>query len=119
MAKNFVQDGNVIDYTAATGISSGDLVLIGTTLAVAVTDIPAGATGALAVEGVYRLPKAAVAIQAGEKLVWDASTGYLTNSEHATAAGDLIGGALAVKPAAPGDSHVVAKIRPNNAELVG
>lgn len=119
MAKNFVQDGNVIDYTAATGISSGELVLIGTTLAVAVTDIPAGATGALAVEGVYRLPKAAVAIQAGEKLIYDASTGYLTNSEHATAAGDLIGGALAVKPAAPGDSHVVAKIRPNNAELVG
>lgn len=117
MAKNFVQDGNVIDYTAATGISSGELVLIGTTLAVAVTDIPAGATGALAVEGVYRLPKAAVAIQAGEKLIYDASTGYLTNSEHATAAGDLIGGAVAIKPAAPGGSHVVAKIVPNNADL--
>lgn len=117
MAKNFIQDGNVIDYTAPADIASGDLVLMGHCLGVAVTDIPAGSTGAVAVEGVYSLPKAAVAILAGENLTYDASTGYLTNSSAATAAGDLIGGALAIAPAAEGDPRAWAKLTPGNNEL--
>ena len=56
---NRVQDGNVITYANATGsaISSGDVVVMGNFCGVAVTDIANGASGSVAIEGVYQLTK--------------------------------------------------------------
>ncbi|NIF58963.1 DUF2190 family protein [Enterobacter sp. Ap-916] len=61
MAKNFVQNGNTIpvNNTGNSEILSGDPVVIGSLVAVAITDIPAGGTGDGFASGVFLLPKLA------------------------------------------------------------
>jgi predicted RecA/RadA family phage recombinase len=56
--KNYVQDGDYIEITAAATIVSGEIVQVGDLHGVAVTDIANGAKGNLATEGVFRLDKA-------------------------------------------------------------
>jgi predicted RecA/RadA family phage recombinase len=55
--KNYVQDGKYIEFTAGATITSGQLVQVGDLHGVAVTDVANGAVGALAMEGVFTLPK--------------------------------------------------------------
>jgi predicted RecA/RadA family phage recombinase len=55
--KNYIQDGRYLDHTAGADITSGQLVQVGDLHGVAVTDIANGAAGALAMEGVFTLPK--------------------------------------------------------------
>ena len=55
--KNYVQDGKYLDFTAAADVDSGELVQVGSLHGVAVTDVANGANGALAMEGVFTLPK--------------------------------------------------------------
>ena len=70
MAKNSVSLGNIIDHVAATDIISGDIVEMGNLIGVAQTDIATGDTGAVAIAGVYDMPKAAGAAWAqGDSLV--------------------------------------------------
>lgn len=59
MAKNYVQGGKTIPLvnSGQGEILSGDPVVIGSVIAVAVTDIPAGQTGDGFAEGVFLLPK--------------------------------------------------------------
>lgn len=59
--KNYVEDGQTISIinTGGTTITSGSPVAIGDLLAIAVTDIPAGATGTGIASGVVTLPKLA------------------------------------------------------------
>lgn len=59
MAKNFVQEGKTIPVinSGAEEISSGDAVLIGNVVAVAITDIAVQDTGDGFTEGVFQLPK--------------------------------------------------------------
>lgn len=55
--KNFVQNGNFVEFTAPAAIISGQLVKIGDLFGVAVTDIASGGRGNLALSGVFRIPK--------------------------------------------------------------
>ena len=55
--KNFVQNGDFIDFTAGATITSGQLVQVGSLHGVSVTDVANGATGILARQGVFTLPK--------------------------------------------------------------
>ena len=57
--KNYVQNGDFIDYTAPSDadIASGQLVQVGDLHGVAVTAIPRSTTGSIARKGVYTLPK--------------------------------------------------------------
>ena len=56
--ENKVSNGSTINYTnSGSAISSGDVVVMGNFCGVAVTDIATGATGAVAIEGVYTLTK--------------------------------------------------------------
>ena len=59
MAKNFVQDGTTIELVNAGDqtILSGAAVVVGSMVAVAITDIPAGDAGDGFAEGVFLLPK--------------------------------------------------------------
>ena len=77
MAKNFVCDGKVMDYTngGETAFASGAVVVIGDTVGIAVTAIAAGKTGAVEIEGVFTLPKAAnTALVQGEHAFWNTDT---------------------------------------------
>ena len=70
----FIHDGKAIDYTPGSAVSAGDVVVQGDLVGVAKLDIAANALGALAVEGVFDVPKAAgggTAITAGAKVYWD------------------------------------------------
>lgn len=59
MAKNFLQDGKTIAINngGTKAILSGDPVVIGAVIAVAIADIPAGAAGDGFTSGVFLLPK--------------------------------------------------------------
>ena len=79
---NFVQDGKYIDYvnTGADGIKRGDPVALAESIAIAETDIPAGAKGVLALCGVYEFASAAVAIAVGDTVYWDATAGNISKT---------------------------------------
>lgn len=81
MATNYVQPGEVLDFTATAALISGAGVLIGSRLGVALTDIAIGDTGAVAVKGVYTLPKLATDVVAqGALLYWDNTNARLTTT---------------------------------------
>ena len=81
--KNFIQDGNTINYTVAgTPVKGGELRMVGDVAAVAVTDGAVGETIAMHVTGVYELPKGTGAITQGAAVYADAGgTGIVATAE--------------------------------------
>lgn len=83
MAQNYVQEGDVLNYTNASGstISSGAALLIGTWLGVALADIANTATGSVAIEGVFTVAKLSTDVVAqGALLYWDNTNKRLTTT---------------------------------------
>jgi len=118
MAKNYVSDGNVINWTNGTGsaVSSGDVVATGHCIGVALVDIADGATGSVAVEGVFTVPKVSAAVfTQGEKLIWDASASAFDDSAATPATGDITGGAVAWIAGANTETTCTVKPTPGNA----
>ena len=118
MAKNYVSDGNVINWTNGTGsaVSSGDVVATGHCIGVALVDIADGATGSVAVEGVFTVPKVSAAVfTQGEKLIWDASASAFDDSAATPATGDITGGAVAWIAGANAETTCTVKLTPGNA----
>ena len=68
----FVQEGKSIDYTPGSAVAAGDVVVQGAMVGVAKTPIAAGVLGALATAGIFDAVKAAVSIDAGAAIYWDA-----------------------------------------------
>jgi predicted RecA/RadA family phage recombinase len=94
MARNHVQPGKVLDFVNGTGnaIASGSVVAAGNVLGVALVDIPDGATGSVAIDGVFRVPRVSGAVIAqGESLVWDVSAGAFDDNAATPASGDISG----------------------------
>lgn len=108
MATNQVSGGdpqNVL-HTAAAAISSGDVVVLASTdakkcrVGVALVDIASGATGAVAVTGVWRFAKVSAAVIAqGESVNWDSSEEEVDDNAHTSAAGDVVEFGMAVEAA--------------------
>lgn len=81
MAKNYIQPGEVLDHVAASNLTSGSAVLVGKRLGVALGDIATGATGSVAMKGVYQLPKLGTDVVAqGDELYWDNTNKRLTTT---------------------------------------
>lgn len=105
MATNFVQEGNVIDYTAAAAHSSGDPIVIGSMVGIALTDAAIGDVISVALEGVYEIPAATAEITLGAKVYWDADGNPVGGTSGAGAAtatdtsNTLVGYAIAAKAA--------------------
>ena len=89
MSTNFIEKGEVLNYTAATkDIASGELIIIGSIAGVAKTDIAVGETGSVHITGVYSLPKAADSITQGSKVYWNTThKNATTNKTDATLIG--------------------------------
>lgn len=118
MATNYVSDGNVINWTNGTGsaVSSGDVVATGHCIGVALVDIADGATGSVALEGVFIVPKVSAAVfTRGEKLIWDASASAFDDSAATPATGDITGGAVAWIAGANTETTCTVKLTPGNA----
>ena len=106
MSRTFKQPGEVIDVTAATAIASGDVLVIGTRIAVALNAIPSGSAGSAAVTGVHTLTKLSTDVVAqGAALYWDAANKRLTT----TAGSNTLAG-YAFNAAAAGTTAVDIKI---------
>lgn len=79
--KNFIQVGDVLDVLLTADTVSGDVVVSGDFAGVASTSALSGDTIAVAVTGVYALPKAAGAgITAGKRLHWDSTAKTVTTT---------------------------------------
>lgn len=80
---NFIQDGETIEYAnAGSAITSGSVVVIGTLVGIAATDI-AATTGVATVclEGVFKVTKKApLVITQGDLVYWAASPGEVTKT---------------------------------------
>ena len=91
MATNYVQDGKVIQWTnGGSAVSSGDVVVIGGLIGVALVDIAGSATGSVQVDGVFNVPKVDGAVIAqGESL--DVSASKFDDDAATPATGDVSG----------------------------
>jgi predicted RecA/RadA family phage recombinase len=79
MATNYVQEGNVITYTAGADISSGNVLVIGTRVGVALTDIANGDTGSVQMSGVFNVACLGTdVVTQGAVLYWDSDPGQAT-----------------------------------------
>lgn len=107
--KNFVEKGETFRFTAAADQKSGDLIIVGDLVGVAVTDVKAGDEGVAHACGVYRLPKAAGAIGQGVKVYWVTADSNIS----ATASGNTLVG-RAWEARASGDTTVNVKLTPKN-----
>jgi predicted RecA/RadA family phage recombinase len=103
----FVHEGRFIDYTPASDVAVGDVVVITDVgsylLGIADRAIAAGQLGSLAIEGVYDLPKGSEAISVGQPLYWDAALHAVANT-----GGNVIG--VCVKAATIADAKVRVKL---------
>jgi predicted RecA/RadA family phage recombinase len=104
MATNYISGGDTIAWTnAGTAVVSGQVVVVGKIIGVAMVDIANAATGTVAVRGVFTVPKVSGAVIAqGENLVWDASAAAFDDNAATPASGD-VSGAPAVAMEAAGN----------------
>lgn len=83
MAQNFIQSGDVLDYVNGTGsaIASGDVVIVGSLAGIALVDIPDTETGAVQLEGIFKIGKTtSLVITQGDKLYWNTGTKKVTKT---------------------------------------
>jgi predicted RecA/RadA family phage recombinase len=88
MSKSYIQDGGQVDYTnkTAAAIASGDVVPVGAMqCGIALLMIAIDAVGAVMLEGIHKLPKAAGVFTAWQKVWWDAAAKAVINAPAAGA----------------------------------
>lgn len=110
--KNYEQKGETLTFTnAGSAITSGDVVVVGEQIGIAKNDIASGATGVLAMEGVFVVPKVSAAvIAAGESVIWDTSAGKFDDNAASPATGDVSGACTAWEASGNGVTTIAVKI---------
>lgn len=80
-----LKSGEMIDYTPSADVAAGDVIVQGSIVGIALSAIPANTLGALAVNGVFRVPKLSTdAVSAGAVIYWDSGNNYATISATST-----------------------------------
>ncbi|MCP4021577.1 MAG: DUF2190 family protein [Desulfobacteraceae bacterium] len=89
MALNRIQTGDVLDYTNTTGsvIPSGDPVIVGELVGIALVDLEDQETGSVAVSEVWALAKTSAAINQGVSVYLTSAGNITTSSSGNTYAG--------------------------------
>lgn len=81
MAKNYVQDGNTVRFTATAAMKSGDVAMIESLAVVAESDIAQADVGVGLTTGVFTVKaKAADDIKQGAIVYWSAADGATTTA---------------------------------------
>lgn len=81
MAKNYVQDGNTVRFTATAAMKSGDVAMIENLAAIAVSDVAQGDVGVGLTTGVFTVKaKDADDIKQGAIVYWSAADGATTTA---------------------------------------
>ena len=105
----YVHEGNYIDYTPGSAVTAGDVIVQGDLIGIGMGDIAANTLGALAVTGVFDVPKAtgaSTAITAGATVYWDVADEEAKTDDE-SAANNLLG--KVVKAA--GDKDATVRVR--------
>ena len=111
MATNYSSQGCVIDYTAGSAITSGDVVIVGQQIGIALVDIANGATGSVALDGVFSVPKVSAAVIAqGESVIYDLSALAFDDNAATPATGDVSGCCVAVEAAGAAVTTIKIKL---------
>lgn len=115
MATNYIQKGEVMPKTVAgTDLTSGQVVVTGALVGIALGDYAVGDIAEISLEGVYEVPKATGAISHGAAVYWDADGNPVSGTAGSGAATDtatdntLMG--YAFNAAASGDATVLVKL---------
>lgn len=99
MTTVFNKPGDALDHLAAADISVNDVVVVGSLIGVAATNIANGKTGTILVEGVFTLPKVTgTAMPEGTKVTWDHANKHFIVGAGST--GDVANCAIVVEQAA-------------------
>ncbi len=104
----FIQEGSAIDYTPGADVAAGEVVVQGDLIGITRLAIKANTLGALAVVGVFEVPKATgggTALAIGVIVYWDATNQRATT----TASGNKQLGKVA-KAAADADAKVRVRL---------
>lgn len=116
MARNYVNPGEHITFTASADVASGAGVAIGVLLGVSLGDVASGEQGTAAITDAWTLPKLSTAvITEGAALIWDVSAGQFIVASAAT--GDLANCAVALEAAGNGTTTVRAKLTPGTGSV--
>lgn len=81
MSSTYVQPGKVVTWTNGTGsgVSAGDVVVMGDCVGVALVDIANGEDGSVSIQEVHTLAKVSgTAWSQGDKLDWDSANSAFT-----------------------------------------
>lgn len=78
--KNYVQKGEMLDFTAGADLSSGDPVVLGGLMGIVAATVASGAAGVARVQGVVEVSKVSAQAWAyGDRIYWDVSLAKFTN----------------------------------------
>ncbi len=116
MAKNYIQDGDVIEFlNGSVAKKSGDVVVIGSNgdalLGIALNDVAANAVGNAGIEDVWQCPKVSGAVIAqGEYVMWDSSANAFDDNLATPATGDVTDGAIAWESKGVGATTIIVKL---------
>lgn len=106
---------DAIDYTPGSAVTAGNVVVLGSVVAIATQDIAANELGSLALEGVFSVPKITGALTVGVPIYWDPAgnpVGGTAGSGAATGtAGSLKKMGYVAAAAASGDATVKVILR--------
>lgn len=107
MARNYIQEGEVLDFAAGgAAIPAGTVVAMGKRVGIALADIQPLSTGSVSVTGVWSLPKvSAETFVIGDELYWDDTADRLTK----TGTNNVLDG-YAAAPAGAGTTAANVKI---------
>jgi predicted RecA/RadA family phage recombinase len=103
MTTRYLKPGEALDHTNKSGaaINVNDVIVAGALIAVAATNIPVGATGAMLANGVFNLPKKpGTAMPEGTRVTW--STADKAFIVGAGVAGDVANAGIVVEADATG-----------------
>lgn len=126
MSNKYVTEGKVLPWTNTTGaeVPVDTVIRVGSVLGVTLGTIGIGATGSVALEGVFSgVPKVSAAVFAqGEKLLFDISAnggiGAFDDASAAGATGDVMGGAIAWVAGANLETTCTIKLTPGDVQIV-
>lgn len=88
----FYQSAGTVNYTPGSAVTGGDVVVVGNRALIAKCDIASGALGALASDGVFKVPKTTAAWTVGLPVYWDAAGNPDNGTAASGAASQIAGG---------------------------
>lgn len=108
MTRRYVSPGEVIEVPSPATVVSGQTVVLGRTVGIALGDYASGAMGRFGISGIYRVPATASQVFAsGNQAIWDASASAWSGHAVTLAAGDVSLVALALETKTAGATDTI------------